>query len=160
MNIGKLLTIRNATLADAENIAALGLCVWIDTYATEGVRTRLTKYALACFALANIQDVITSKTVLVAEQAEHIVGYAILFTAPERTEIHNLYVLPKFQRCGIGKRFIDFIIGTYPRPWLACWEENTKAIAFYRAQGFIADGEAFFELDGEQYRNILFTYGV
>jgi GNAT superfamily N-acetyltransferase len=154
------ITIRNATLSDAPNIAALGLCVWIDTYATEGVRTRLAEYALAYFALANIQEAIATETVLVAEHDEHIVGYAILFTAREQTEIHNLYVLPRFQRCGIGANFIDHIVGTYPRPWLACWEENTEALAFYRAQGFIAYGEAMFDLDGEQYRNILFTYDV
>src|SRR5687768_4948590 len=102
------ITIRNATLADAENIAALGLCVWIDTYATEGVRRPLATYALAWFALANIQDVIARKTVLVAEHAEHLVGYAILFAEPEQTEIHNLYILPRFQRLGIGEQFIDF----------------------------------------------------
>src|SRR5688500_6596690 len=99
------ITIRHATSPDAANIAALGLCVWIDTYATEGVRTKLAEYALTYFALASIQDMIANKTVLVAEHAEHVVGYAILFTAQEQTEIHNLYVLPRLKRCGIGAKF-------------------------------------------------------
>jgi diamine N-acetyltransferase len=74
--------------------------------------------------------------------------------------IYNLYVLPRLQRLGIGEQFIDFIVGAYSRPWLACREENTKAIAFYKAQGFIAEGGAVFELDGEQCRNIVLTFGV
>ena len=152
--------IRQATLADAESIAALGLCVWIDTYATEGVRVRLAKYALACFALSGIQDMIRSKIVLVAARDEHVLGHAVLLTGPERTEIHNLYVLPKLQRCGIGTQLIDFITATYPRPWLSCWDQNEQAIAFYEARGFSADGESCFDLDGEKYRNITFTYGV
>lgn len=148
------LTIRKATFEDTESIAALGLCVWIDTYATEGLRFKLGNYALALFAREKIQDLLKFKTILVAEQAEHLVAYAVLDIGNESSEIENLYVLPKFQRRGVGRTLVNTMACEYSGLWLSCWEHNHSAIGFYKALGFIEHGESFFDLDGEQYRNL------
>ena len=154
------ITIRKARLEDVESIAALGLCVWIDTYATQGLRFRLGNYALGLFARDKIQALLRARTVLVAEQAEHLVAYAVLAIDNESTEVENLYVLPKFQRRGIGRTLINTIACEYSGVWLACWEQNDRAIGFYKALGFIEHGESFFDLDGEQYRNVTLVLGT
>lgn len=153
-------TIRKATFDDVESIAALGLCVWIDTYATQGLRFRLGNYALGMFTRDKIQALLRSRTVLVAEQAEHLVAYAVLAIGNASTEVENLYVLPKFQRRGIGRKLINTMACEYSGLWLSCWEQNHSATGFYKALGFIEHGESFFDLDGEQYRNITLVLGT
>jgi hypothetical protein len=40
-------TLRNAVVSDAESLSALGIQVWLHTYATQGVRANIAKYVLA-----------------------------------------------------------------------------------------------------------------
>ncbi len=152
--------IRTAKYEDAGNIAALGQCVWIDTYATEGVRESLSKYVIAQFAPDSIRDLLASKKVIVAEVAGHLVGYVVLNAGTAATEIDNLYVLPRFQRRGIGRTIIAHISKEYSHLWLSCWEQNQNALGFYTSIGFVEDGESFFDLDGELYRNIILTRSI
>ena len=151
------IVIRTAKYEDIESIAALGLCVWIDTYATEGVRVALSKYVFSYFTIDHVRGLLVSKKVLVAEVSGHLVGYVVLSVGGRAIEIDNLYVLPKFQGRGIGKEIISYISTDYSRLWLACWEKNENAIGFYKSIGFVEDGESFFNLDGELYRNIILT---
>lgn len=58
------------------------------------------------------------------------------------------------RRRGIGRKLINTLACEYSALWLSCREQNASAIGFYKAQGFIKHGESFFNLDGEQYRNI------
>ena len=151
------ITIRTAKYEDAGSIAALGQCVWIDTYATEGVTEALSKYVISHFAPDRIRDLLAAKKVLVAEMDGHLVGYAVLSIGIDSTEIDNLYVLPKFQHRGVGKKIIAHISMDHSHLWLSCWERNRSAIGFYASMGFVEDGESFFDLDGELYRNVILT---
>jgi|TARA_B110000211_G_C13702062_1_gene387913 ribosomal protein S18 acetylase RimI-like enzyme len=150
--------VRIAIDGDAASIAALGLCVWIDTYATDGTRDSLSKYVLSEFTESNMSNLISSKKVYVSERNEHINGYAVLRATGKLTEIESLYVLPGFQANGIGREILNMAVTNYPGIWLSCWERNERALSFYKSFGFLISGESYFELEDEKHRNILLSY--
>jgi ribosomal protein S18 acetylase RimI-like enzyme len=139
--------IRETTISDAAAIAVIGSCVWVDTYATDGVRLKSSQYILAQFNEDAVTKTLEQNRVLVAEVNDHLVGYASLKQEGETAcEIENLYVLPKFQKTGLGRKFLEQITEAYTRVWLTCWEKNHSAIRFYKTFGFIESGETYFKL--------------
>lgn len=149
--------IRLTQTEDAPVIAAVGQCVWIDTYATEGVSPSIARYVQRELTVAKMAEVITRHTVPVVEYEKNAVGYAVLLEDEgAECEIESLYVLPKFQRKGVGKLLLAYLQKLRPgRLWLSCWERNAPALAFYRLNGFTEYGEMYFELEGERHRNVL-----
>ena len=55
----------------------------------------------------------------------------------EGSYIHHLYVCSASQRKGIGTALIESLKSWLPKPWcLKCVAANTKALHFYKHQGF------------------------
>ena len=76
---------REATAADAVNLAALSIQVWLHTYAKSAVRTALSSYVLAEFTERNFAEALdaTHQLFVVCEEGSHLVGYVRLdFEAP------------------------------------------------------------------------------
>ena len=150
--------IRKAFASDALNIAAIGMCVWIDTYATEGVYDKISRFVFSEFTVEKILEIIKNKTVLVSINNSRLSGYIVL--GPEKgnkIEIETLYVLPRYQLTGIGKKLIERSLKSQAKVyWLSAWELNRKAIKFYSKLGFQEKGELYFDLYGDKIRNIVF----
>lgn len=72
--------------------------------------------------------------IVVAEQADKIVG----FVAFDSVELHALYVLPKYQGQGTGRRLLE-VAGAVTRLWVL--EENNTARRFYERCGWSTNGE-------------------
>jgi len=154
--------IRKARKEDSKNITALSYCVWINTYATEGVRDHISEYVLSSFNESKIETIIDDEHVYIAEENKHILGYISLDSdRHQKYEIKNLYVLPRLQNKNIGRKLLEKAILRYNgNLWLTCWEKNTSALYFYKAMGFIEIGESFFKLGDELYRNLLFEFNT
>lgn len=149
--------IRKAEKADALNLAAMGLCVWIDTYATEGVRESLARYSLSEFTECKFLELIKARRVYIIED-DHALGYAVIAAREDAVEIETFYVLPRFQGWGYGRKLMEYLKQLYPSLWLSCWCKNEQALAFYTANGFLKTGETEFTLDGESYKNFVLSY--
>ena len=153
--------IRKAINSDAVNISALGICTWIDTYATTGVFDKISRYIHTEFTETKILEIIKSKTVYVCFEEDHLFGYMVL--GPEdknKIEIETLYVLPGFKRKGIGRMLLDHAAGSQSKTyWLSVWELNHNAIGFYINNGFKETGETHFDLYGDKIRNIILSRG-
>ncbi|MET0243383.1 MAG: GNAT family N-acetyltransferase [Flavitalea sp.] len=91
---------------------------------------------------------------------EKIIGYLKLNYAmaqtekndPEALEVERIYVIPEYQGKKIGQLLFDKALerAREKKPsylWLGVWEENHRAISFYKKQGF------------EQFDKHLFTLG-
>ena len=149
--------IRKATATDASNIAALGACVWVDTYATPGVYDNISRFIFSEFTPARMLAILQEKTVWVCSDHGSLKGYMVWGKEERgRIEIETLYVLPRCQHSGIGRQFIQ-TARTWPSKtfWLSVWEQNHRAIAFYLNLGFRETGELFFDLYGERIRNMV-----
>jgi dATP pyrophosphohydrolase len=159
--------IRYATSRDAASIAALGMQVWLHTYATEGISPIIAEYILEEFTAAKIASLIDDPgmSILVAGIDRNMVGYVLVHhdstcdAADSTTEIATLYVQEHFVRRGIGTELLHAAqtearrrTGSR-RVWLTANVRNTNALRFYEREGFRYVGTEYFELGAERHEN-------
>ncbi|WP_051208234.1 GNAT family N-acetyltransferase [Saccharospirillum impatiens] len=148
------LIIREACPSDAESLSALCITVWIDTYSTEGLHPSHATYVLTEYTPELLVQRMSVSDVTVVERDGCLIGFAVF---NEHTgEIETFYILTRFKGMGIGARLLEALKAKYDeRLFLSCWENNAAALGFYLKKGFVESGETFFELDGEQHRNVI-----
>jgi ribosomal protein S18 acetylase RimI-like enzyme len=164
--------LRSAAPEDAVTIAALAIQVFLDTYATEGVRPDLaveafTEYSLDAFA-SRLQE--PTRRFLLAEQASGLIGFAELQVAPVSApagavvgaELVRLYVQPRFQRRGVGRRLLQeaelaAAAAALGGLWLTAWEGNRRACTFYASLGYQDIGATTYCFQGNSYGNRVFV---
>lgn len=82
---------------------------------------------------------------LVAEHAGRLIGHALAREPqPGVLFLSRLYVLPAWQRRGVGARLLGAALERHPGAAvvrLNVGAENGKGVAFYRRHGFVAVGE-------------------
>lgn len=158
-----------AGAADAANLAALSIEVWLHTYAREGIRQAFSDYVLREFTAAKFAGYLASdsQVIVKCERGAYLLGYlrmefgAPCPTVPElTTEIATLYVRARHARQGIGKRLLaeasDICLQRGIKGfWLCVNHENAPAIRFYAAQQFQRAGSDYFELEEERHENFI-----
>jgi len=164
--------LRRAEAADAICIAVLATQVFLDTYATDGIRLALAQEALETLSPAAIAQCLgrATSTVLVAERNGHLVGFAQLTAHSEHelvpftaaVELNRLYVQEGFTGRGVGKALLRLAEETICASgaegiWLTAWSRNARALAFYARQGYADLGPTLFTVQGEQHENRLFA---
>ncbi len=163
---------RLATADDALCIGALGTQVWLDTYATEGIRPALANVVLEHFSPHAVSVTLSQAdvSVVVAERAGHLVGFAQIrlgvdhphTNAEASAELERLYVQERFTGQGIGGALLtqseDLACERGARVlWLTAWVRNTRALAFYPRQGYEDTGSTFYCFNNEHFENRLFS---
>ena len=164
--------LRSATPADAQTIAALAIQVFLDTYATEGVRPDLAGEAFVEYAPAAFAErlVDSARRFVLAEQDTALVGFAEWITtslpAPAGSlsgvQLVRLYIQPRFQRSGLGKRLLlatEAAASSLGRSalWLTTWDGNHRARAFYAAVGYEDVGATSYSYEDRVYANRVFA---
>jgi GNAT superfamily N-acetyltransferase len=68
----------------------------------------------------------------------HLLGVAGIQALRDTTLIRHTYVLPGFQRRGIGRRLLKYLVGLAetPQVLVGTWAYATWAIRFYEKHGF------------------------
>jgi ribosomal protein S18 acetylase RimI-like enzyme len=162
------LQLRSAAPEDAVTIAALAVQVFLDTYATEGVRPdqareAFAEYSVEAFAV-RVQE--PTRRFFLAEHATGLIGFAEMqlaaVSAPGATvvgaELVRLYVQPGWQRHGVGRRLIQVAERAAASSglatiWLTAWEGNKRARRFYTALGYEEVGTTTYSFQGNSYVN-------
>ena len=94
----------------------------------------------------------------------NLAGYLKLNESPAQTDLHDpqsleierIYVAKEFQGQGLGGVLLNKAFDTAKRRnkayvWLGVWEKNTKAVVFYKKNGFYETGtHSFFMGEEEQ----------
>ena len=115
--------IRRATSDDISTIAALHKVALHKHWSHESVEHFLTA---------------PTGDIWVAEQEDTLIGFIILQTATDNTEIISLCVAREHRRMGIASE----LMAHAPSPcFLEVRANNLSAIAFYRHHGFIETGQ-------------------
>ena len=167
---------RNATPDDALCISVLAMQVFLDTYATDGLRSDLAREALSVYS----PDAFTARFVqpathfLLAERSGHLLGFAeisltsSLPDAPPNASIVNgaelarLYVQRPFKRLRIGGALLrraEALAADNAASclWLTAWSGNAPACAFYAASGYSDVGATHYMIEGNTYENRVFV---
>jgi GNAT superfamily N-acetyltransferase len=172
MSEAQKIAIRDATDKDALCIAALGMQVFLDTYATEGIRPSIAREALDSFSPTNISEVIarSDTVIIVAEIDHHLVGFAQvamtighdLVSHPNSSELQRLYIQEKFTGRGVGYRLLQaaeksaYLSGA-SLLWATVWAKNNRALTFYPRQGYEHVGSPSYTFQNETHENQLFA---
>ena len=163
--------VRDATPEDALCIGVLGMQVFLDTYATEGIRSAIASEALQAFAPQAIMRLLALPgiAVLVAECNEHLVGFAqvklntphAMIATANVAELQRLYIQERFTGLGIGYRLLQAAeqraaLEGAALLWATVWDGNERALAFYPRRGYALLGAPTYTFQGETHGNRLF----
>jgi GNAT superfamily N-acetyltransferase len=166
------LVFRPAEAHDALCLGVLGTQVFLDTYATGGIRPSLAREARTHFSTDAMQRLFDTPDaeVLLAECKNHLVGFAqlshgqrhALVAAHSPVELARLYVQRPFTGCGVGRALLRRAQAHVAAKgadvmWLTAWVGNARALAFYAREGYSEQGVTSYEFEGEAYENRLFA---
>ena len=81
--------------------------------------------------------------VIVAEQGNHIAGFAVVLIDDDEAELDGLFVEPQHWRKGVGAALVDVAVHEARRRGLAMMViANPSARQFYEKCGFTVEGDA------------------
>lgn len=143
---------------DVPQIQEVFYRTWLETYPNDEIgitrvdieeqfKDRFSQEYIAKRA-ENLSKMPENQNFLVAKYLGNVVGVCRMIIRDEYNQLQSIYVLPEYQRLGIGKMFwnkaLDFFeknkkiivqVATY----------NVKTIEFYKKLGFIDTGKRFTE---------------
>lgn len=140
------LVVRPAALADAVGIARVHAASWRETYG-RFVDDPDTDTWFSVERRVDMWQAILERdasTTVVAEDESGLVGFGATDSTPgpdavRPEELTMLYVLARAHGNGAGQALLDAALGRRPASlWVAA--DNPRAHAFYRRNGFAADG--------------------
>lgn len=143
---------RVAKDGDIDLLTELSVRTFSETFSASNTAENMKKYITAHFNYPSFRSELESDNILyfIISHGNVDIGYFKLrlnayFDSLESynpVEIARLYILNAYQRKGIGTKCIKYIIDLclkngYNLIWLAVWEHNHEAIAFYESMGLI-----------------------
>ncbi len=165
-------TLRGAVAEDALCLSVLAMQVFLDTYATQGIRPAIAREVLAAYSEAAFAQALTDPQarLICAQRAGHLVGFAHvtlgatheLAPAGAQAELLRLYVQEPFTGQGVGTRLLAQAeqvarSGGATVFWLTPWVHNHRALLFYGRRGYQDHGLTHFISEGESHENRVFA---
>lgn len=158
-------TIRRATVADAEPLGRLHVDVWRDAYTglmpqhildDHRAGDRIERWR----TILEQRDPAGAEATWVAAEGDRLVGFISIGPARDddavpATEIWSLYVRASHWSTGIGYALFRAVVGERAA-YLWVLAGNDRAIGFYQRQGFVLDGAEF---DADEGRHVRMTRG-
>lgn len=153
------LTIRKATIDDIPAVRHLLYNTWLATYVNDelGVTQEVLKEWMKDLSdPAKIEAIkkemnkfSPSDIYVVAHVDDELAGMCKFVRHSEGHELKAIYVLPKYQKIGIGLKLWQEVLAQSPddvrRVIVHVVEYNQPAISFYRKLGFVQRGGVFYQ---------------
>ena len=170
--------IRSASLDDAAALAKLGSSTFAETFAyyeANGIKRAydtedLSQYLATAFSEEKIESELADPTFpyFLAKANKQPVAYAKLSGAQTEKYLPNSHAI-ELERIYISEAFIGQRIGKalmqhvkkfakskgYSNLWLGVWEQNARAISFYKKEGFEEFSFHYFSVGQSQVKDLL-----
>lgn len=167
--------ILEATINDIEVLQKIGRQTFSETFAASNSLENMTQYLETGFStekiLAELEN--TNAVFYIAKNENEVVGYLKLNFGDAQTElkdskaleIERIYVTKAFQGKNVGQLLYEKAIQVATEKsteyvWLGVWEENLKAINFYKKNGFEAFDKHIFKLGDDEQTDIMMKLEV
>ena len=165
-------SLRPAVAADALSIAVLGQQVFLDTYATDGIRPEIAREVRSLFDLDVVSALLAAPSTrcVVAERTGHLIGFAQCATDDTHTHVradrpiklNRLYVQERFSGTGVGTVLLARVeslarLEGSDALWLTTWVGNARALAFYPRRGYVDVGKTLYVFEDEAHENRVFA---
>ena len=155
---------------DSKQLQKISRQTFFETFSSSNTEENMQKYLAERFSSDKIYNELNDENseFYFAKIGNSIIGYFKLNFGVSQTELKDLgaaeieriYVLKEFHGKKIGQilydkaieiakqRKVDFV-------WLGVWEENLKAINFYKRNGFVAFDKHIFKLGEDEQIDIM-----
>ena len=164
------------SIDDLNDLRSISIETFKQTFAAQNTRENIRLYLKNKISTKQLRKEIcdpNSKFYFVY-QKNKIIGYLkINFNDSQREkmylhngfEIERIYLIAEFQGKGLGKKLLTKILNMgkemgYKKVWLGVWENNFRAIRFYKKYGFKKFGQHNFLLGNDLQTDYLLEMDV
>jgi diamine N-acetyltransferase len=162
--------ITQVTLSYIGPLQQISRQTFTETFAAGNTEENLKKYLADNFSIEKLTAELNdgSAEFYFAKLQNKIIGYIKLNSGQSQTEIKDdnaveierIYVLKEFYGKNVGKALYEKAIQVARQKkadyiWLGVWEENPRAIQFYKKNGFIEFDKHIFILGNDEQTDIM-----
>ncbi|PRB02161.1 GNAT family N-acetyltransferase [Chryseobacterium sp. MYb7] len=162
--------INKASAEDVEIIQSLGIETFSETFAEDNTEEAMKKYLEESFNTEKIKSELNNPDshFYIAWEEDNPVGYLKVNTGNAQTElqddksleIERIYVKKSHHGKKVGQLLYDQALETAQQLkksylWLGVWEENLRALQFYRKNGFVEFDKHIFRLGEEEQTDLM-----
>ncbi|MFC7523196.1 GNAT family N-acetyltransferase [Parapedobacter sp. GCM10030251] len=165
-----MMNIRKVTLAEVGPLQQIARQTFSDTFSSVNSIENIEKYLAERLSIDALKSELQNENseFYFAEDHDRIVGYLKINVGnaqterqePDALEIERIYVLKEFQGKRVGQRLYQKAVEIAGEKnaryvWLGVWEENDRAIAFYKKCGFAEFDKHIFTLGTDEQTDIM-----
>ena len=164
------ISIAKAELQDIEKLQKIGRQTFFETFSESNSEENMRKYLNEGFSIEKLTTELTDTNAefYFAVFDEEVIGYLKLNFGDSQTElkdnkaleIERIYVSKEFHGKSVGQLLYDKAIEVAKQNnvdyvWLGVWEENPRAISFYKKNGFVEFNKHIFKLGDDEQIDIM-----
>ena len=162
--------IKRATLSDIEQLQKIGRQTFFETFSAGNTEENMNKYLEDGFSSQKVTAELNNphSEFYCATLDGNVIGYLKLNFGKSQTElqddkaleIERIYVLKESHRKKVGQLLYEKAMEIAKEKnaeyvWLGVWEENPRAIIFYKKNGFIEFDRHIFKLGNDEQTDIM-----
>jgi ribosomal protein S18 acetylase RimI-like enzyme len=162
--------IQKVTLNDIDRLQKIGRQTFHETFSAGNFEENMTKYLAEGFSIEKLTTELSDNNAefYFATLDDNVIGYLKLNFGQSQTElqddkgleIERIYVLKDFHGKSVGQILYDKAIEVAKLKnsdfvWLGVWEENPRAINFYKKNGFVEFDKHIFKLGNDEQTDIM-----
>lgn len=162
--------LKKVTLTDIDQLQKIGRKTFYETFAESNSEANMAQYLEEGFSTAKLTSELkdSNSAFYFATLGDTEIGYLKLNFGTSQTElqdkkgleIERIYVSKAFQGKKVGQLLYDKAVAIAKQHqsdfiWLGVWEENTRAINFYKKNGFVAFDKHIFKLGDDEQTDIM-----
>jgi diamine N-acetyltransferase len=157
-------------LADISALQAIGRQTFVEAFAQSNTPENMQKYLAEGFSTEKLTAELSNpdSKFYFATFENNVIGYLKINFGEAQTElkeqkaleIERIYVLKAFYGQKVGQILYEIALDVAQKinadyVWLGVWEENHRAMSFYKKNGFAAFGKHIFKLGEEEQTDIM-----
>lgn len=158
------------SLIDIDQLQKIGKQTFLETFSSGNTEENMSKYLVEGFSLEKLKTELSDKNAefYFAKLEEKVIGYLKLNFGQSQTELKNdkaveierIYVLKEYHGKKVGQILYEKAIQiarikNAEYVWLGVWEENPRAINFYKKNGFVEFDKHIFKLGNDEQTDIM-----
>ena len=162
--------IQKVTLENIDQLQKIGRETFFETFSSGNTEENMKKYLEEGFSITKLTTELNDNNAAFyfATHDEKVIGYLKLNFGQSQTElqddkaleIERIYVLKEYHGKSVGQFLYDKALQIARKKcaeyvWLGVWEENLRAINFYKKNGFVEFDKHIFKLGNDEQTDIM-----
>ena len=170
MNVMEGIHIKKVTLDEIDQLQNIGRQTFTETFSAGNTEENMKKYLEEGFSIEKLTSELTdiNSEFYFATINNTVVGYLKINFGQSQTElkddkafeIERIYVLKEYHGKNVGQLLYEKAIEIAKQKnkdylWLGVWEENPRAINFYKKNGLVEFDKHIFKLGNDEQTDIM-----